>query len=84
VIRAATIYSAGAARMAPWRFGAYLVGAALIWNTGWMLLAYRFGRALPGLMHRVLAHGIVWVITVLAAFLLIRLGLTWYRGRKAT
>jgi membrane protein DedA with SNARE-associated domain len=82
-IRAATIYSAGAARMAPLRFGIYLLAATLIWNTAWMLLAYRFGQALPGLIHRVLAHGIVWVITVLAAFLVIRLVLTWYRGRRA-
>lgn len=83
VIRAATIYSAGAARMAPWRFGIYLIGAAVIWNSGWMLMAYRFGRALPGIVHRMLAHGIVWGVSVLAAFLVLRLVLIWYRGRRA-
>lgn len=82
-IRAATIYSAGAARMAPWRFFLYLLAASVVWNSAWAFLAYHFGRGLPELMHKVVAHGAAWGVTLLAIYLLIRLVMRWYRGRRA-
>jgi membrane protein DedA with SNARE-associated domain len=82
-IRAATIYSAGAARMNPWRFALYVLTAGLIWNGGWAVLAYKFGHALPDLIHRGLSRIIVWGISVLFIFLVGRLLIRWYRGRRA-
>jgi membrane protein DedA with SNARE-associated domain len=81
-IRAATIYSAGAARMAPLRFFIFALAGALIWNAGWAWLAYRFGRSLPGLIHRVVQHGAPGFGAVL---LLLLAGLAlynWLRRRK--
>lgn len=83
VIRAATIYSAGAARMSPLRFTLYLVSAALIWNAGWQVLAYHFGRRMPDLVHKGVAHLAVWAIAMLVALLVVRSVLRWYRGRGA-
>lgn len=66
-IRAATIYVAGAARMAPWRFTAYMLAAVTVWNTAWAWLAYRFGARLPGLVHEALGQWAFTAVGVLAA-----------------
>ncbi|HLN63392.1 MAG TPA: DedA family protein [Symbiobacteriaceae bacterium] len=81
-IRAATIYSAGAARMAPWRFALYATAAALVWNAGWAWLAFRFGAALPRLIHRVVGQSLVWLVTVLAVLLVGALLFRWVRRRN--
>ena len=76
-IRAATIYSAGAARVAPWRFAGYTLAAAIIWNAGWAYMAYRFGAGLRALAHR----GAGWAV-VLVALLLVGGGLLLWRRRR--
>lgn len=81
-IRAATIYSAGAARMSPLRFFIFTLAGALIWNAGWAWLAYRFGRRLPILIHRVVQHGAPGFGAALLLLLAILLLYRWYRRRK--
>ncbi|HYF94069.1 MAG TPA: DedA family protein [Symbiobacteriaceae bacterium] len=66
-IRAATIYSSGAAHMSPWRFAVYTFSAALLWNAGWAFLAYQFGAALPHLLHRLASSRMLW-LAVLVLF----------------
>lgn len=78
-IRAATIYSAGAARVAPWRFAGYTLAAAIIWNAGWAYMAYRFGRGLHALAQR----GAGWAVA-LVALLLVGGGLLLWRKRRRT
>lgn len=82
VIRAATIYTAGAARMNPWRYAFYVATAALIWNGGWAVLAYQFGAHLPALVHRVLGRGAVWLVSLIAAGLVTRFVYVWYRRKS--
>ncbi|HEY3369011.1 MAG TPA: DedA family protein [Symbiobacteriaceae bacterium] len=83
VIRAATIYSAGAARMAPWKFAAYMLAATLIWNGAWAFVAYRFGRHLPRITHPTVARTAIYIVGVVAIFLLVQLTVRWYRRRNA-
>lgn len=82
-IRAATIYSAGAARMAPWKFAAYMFSAALIWNGVWAFVAYRFGRHLPKFSHPAVGRTTVIVVGAVALLLVAQLGVRWYRRRNA-
>lgn len=83
VIRAATIYTAGAARMNPWRFGFYVAIAALIWNGGWAILAYQFGSHLPALVHRALGRGAVWLVSILVVAFIIRFVYSWHRRKSS-
>lgn len=80
-IRAATIYTAGAARMAPWRFVLYVGAGALIWNGIWVAVAYKFGEALPHIMHRLLGRMGAVMVLVLALALVGRFAWNWYRRR---
>lgn len=74
-IRAATIYSTGAARVEPWRFTVYTFAAALVWNGTWAYLAYHFGTGLHHLFRRASEHGRSWlmvlILTVIAAGLIL-------------
>ncbi|HYG60027.1 MAG TPA: DedA family protein [Symbiobacteriaceae bacterium] len=78
-IRAATIYSAGAARVAPWRFAVYSLAAAFVWNAGWAYAAYRFGEGLHAAAGRGLGRALAVVALLLAAGLIF----LWFRRRKA-
>ncbi|MFZ5826361.1 MAG: DedA family protein [Bacillota bacterium] len=82
LIRTATIYMAGAARMAPIRFVIYLSAAALIWNTGWVWLVHRFEHeAVRLLQGRGLSDFLFWLLGLVAAVVLGRYALGWYRRR---
>jgi len=85
VVRAATIYSAGAARMSPLRFAIYLISASLIWNSAWMFAIHRFHHEVFRLLHR---RGPdrwwPWLIGLLVALVLGRYLLRWYRRRRPT
>lgn len=76
-IRAATIYSSGAARVEPWRFVVYTFAAALLWNGAWAFLAYHFGAGLRDLLHMLMPRRSTILIIVAAAvaasvFMLVR------------
>lgn len=83
LIRAATIYVAGAARMQPLRFIIYMTAAALIWNTTWVYLVFRFEHVAARLLT---GHGagdfLPWLAGLVAALLLGRYVLGWYRKRN--
>ncbi|HWI64010.1 MAG TPA: DedA family protein [Symbiobacteriaceae bacterium] len=64
-IRAATIYSTGAARVEPWRFAGYTFAAALIWNGTWAFVAYQFGAGLHHLFRRVHFPGRPWALVLI-------------------
>lgn len=81
-IRAATIYSAGAHRVPPWRFALYTLAGALIWNAGWAYLAYKFGAALPHVVRRYLYHGLVWAIAAVAILAVLIFVVRWARRRN--
>lgn len=80
-IRAATIYTAGAARVAPWKFATFTLAAAVVWNGGWALLAYHFGTALPRVIHRLLGRWSIWVVVLLGILLVGGLVIRWNRRR---
>lgn len=83
LIRTATIYSAGAARMPPIRFGIYLSAAALVWNTGWVWMIHRFEREALRLLHgRGIGNFLFWVAGLIAAGVLGRYAMGWYRRRR--
>ncbi|MGE5673829.1 MAG: DedA family protein [Mycobacterium leprae] len=82
-IRAATIYSAGAAHMKPWRFAAYALAASLIWNSFWAYAFFRFGDALPRLLRLRAGWLAVVVVLILALVISIELVLRWRRKRGA-
>lgn len=72
-LRAATIYSAGLTRLGPWRSLLWVTLGIVIWNAGWVWLAYRFGAGVPQLVqlvgtqirNRPLAAGIVLLLAAL-------------------
>lgn len=81
VIRAATIYTAGAARMSPWRFTIYLGLAALAWNGLWVLMIHRFGHQVRTLLHHSGMGPVMALVVLAAVFVLGRV--LWQRyGRK--
>lgn len=79
-IRAATIYSSGAARVEPLRFAGYVFAGALIWNGGWAFLAFHFGAGLPRLIHHLARRPMAWVGVV--AVVCVGLGLWYLTVRK--
>lgn len=82
VIRAATVYMAGAARMQPWQFAFYLFAGALIWNGGWAYLAFRFGEQLHHLVRSSSGRVIVWSLLAVGIYLAIRYVVRWHRRRN--
>jgi membrane protein DedA with SNARE-associated domain len=83
VIRAATIYTAGAARMSPVRFVVFLAAGALLWNAGWAFLAVQFGKRLPWMLHRIVSQGLVGLVTVVAIILIGVLVVRWLRKKPS-
>lgn len=84
-IRAATIYSAGAARMPIARFAIYLTAGGLLWYGGWLLVIRRFSHV----AFRMLNGGpgssrLYWLMVLLLLFIAGRYLLRWWKGRKAT
>lgn len=83
LIRTATIYMAGAARMSPIRFVTYLSLAALIWNSAWVWLVRRFEHEAIRLLHgRGGSDFLYWIGGLVAAILLGRYALGWYRRSR--
>jgi membrane protein DedA with SNARE-associated domain len=83
VIRAATIYTAGAARMSPARFVLFLAAGALLWNAGWAVLAVQFGKRLPWMFHRIISLGMVGLVTVVAIIAIGVLVVRWLRRKPS-
>jgi len=72
VIRAATIYTAGAAHMPPFRFALYMAAGALAWNTLWVLAIYRFGAHVFALVQgRAWRPLALWALGALLLYLII-------------
>jgi membrane protein DedA with SNARE-associated domain len=69
--------------MQPMRYTVYMTAAALVWNTAWVYLVYRFEHAAVRLLT---GHDpgdfLVWVAGLVAALVLGRYALGWYRKRK--
>ncbi|MFZ5814765.1 MAG: DedA family protein [Bacillota bacterium] len=85
LIRAATIYAAGAARMSPSRFLLYLSAAALIWNSAWVWVIDRFeGEAVRLLEGHGMGNFLAWLAGLGATLLLGNRLLGWYRRRRPT
>lgn len=83
IIRAVTIYSAGAARMAPARFLLYLSAASLLWNTGWVWVINRFEHDAVRLLHgQGLGDFLAWLAGLAAAVFIGRYALGWYRRSR--
>jgi len=81
-IRAATIYSSGAARLEPWRFVIYTFSAALIWNAGWAFLAYHFGTGLHRLAHELARSHMAWLVALLILAILGGMLFLFFKRRK--
>lgn len=81
-IRAATIYSSGAARLEPWRFVVYTFSAALIWNAGWAFLAYHFGTGLHRLAREIARSHLTWLIVLLIVAILGGMLVLFFKRRK--
>lgn len=84
-IRAATIYSAGAARMPVTRFAIYIAAGGLVWYGGWLFVIRRFSHA----AFRLLRGGpgsdrLYWLLVLLLLFVAGRYILRWYKRRKPT
>lgn len=81
-IRAATLYSAGAARMSPVPYALYLLLASLLFNAGWVVLIWRFQHRIA----RLLAHGgpgwwLPWAVALLLLLILWRYGVRLFHRR---
>jgi membrane protein DedA with SNARE-associated domain len=81
-IRAATIYSSGVARVQPWKFALYTLAGALIWNTGWAFLAFRFGVGLHRLIYHGSPSGLTWVAILVGVVAAVTLVIIWRKRRR--
>jgi len=74
LIRAATIYSAGLARMNPWTFAGYLLASALVWNGVWAAIAVALGGRLPHLWEESMSYvaAVVVLAVALGAAIMVR------------
>lgn len=82
LLRAPAIYAAGAGRMAPLRFAAYFLGAALLWNGAWAWLALQAGRLMPERLLRLVGQLAIWGLAALLIAGGVRMLLVWM-GRRA-
>ncbi len=85
VVRAATIYAAGAARMSPLRFALYLTVASVLWNAGWLFVIHRFHHEALRLLHgRGPGDLLLSLVALAAALVLGKYLVGWFRRRNPT
>lgn len=82
ILRAWAAFLAGVNHMAPLRFFIYNFTGAVLWSTTFGLLGYALGKNLNRLQQVLTALGTGGAILV-AAIVVVAVGVIWYRSRKA-
>lgn len=82
VIRAATILSAGVARMPLWRFLPFLALGAFSWNLLWAAVGYIVGHNIGPIMRRA-AKWMLVLFVVAVIVVLVRMVVRWWKRRNA-